>query len=57
MRWRGRAVPSANYGDKIPFRFTGELKRFVVVLQPQSLSADDSARLHEEVAKAMMAVQ
>jgi arylsulfatase A-like enzyme len=46
-----------DYADKMPFKFTGELKRFVVVLRPQSLSEDEQRRLHEELAKAMMAVQ
>jgi arylsulfatase len=46
-----------DYADKMPFRFTGELKRFAVVLQPESPSASEQRRLHEEVAKAMMAVQ
>jgi arylsulfatase len=46
-----------DYADKMPFRFTGELKRFVVVLQPQKLSEEEQKRLHEELAKAMMAVQ
>ena len=46
-----------DYADKMPFKFTGELKRFVVVLQPQKLSEEEHKRLHEELAKAMMAVQ
>jgi hypothetical protein len=41
----------------MPFRFTGTLKRFVVVLEPQKLSADEQSRLHEELARAMAAVQ
>lgn len=44
------------YADKMPFRFTGTLKRFVVVLEPSKLSADEQRRLHEELAKAMAAV-
>jgi hypothetical protein len=35
----------------------GELKKFVVVLQPEKLSEEEQKRLHEELAKAMMAVQ
>jgi arylsulfatase A-like enzyme len=46
-----------DYADKMPFKFTGELKKFVVVLQPQKLSEEEQKRLHEELAKAMMAVQ
>jgi arylsulfatase len=45
------------YVDKMPFRFTGTLKRFVVVLEPLKLSADEQRRLHEELAQAMAAVQ
>jgi arylsulfatase len=45
------------YADKMPFRFTGTLKRFVVVLEPLKLSADEQRRLHEELAQAMAAVQ
>ena len=46
-----------DYADKMPFKFTGELKKFVVVLQPLKLSEEEQRRLHEELAKAMMAVQ
>jgi len=45
------------YESKMPFRFTGMLKKFVVVLEPLTLSADEQRRLHEELAKAMAAVQ
>jgi arylsulfatase len=41
----------------MPFAFTGTLKKFVVVLQPQNLSDEERRRLHEELAKALMAVQ
>ena len=46
-----------DYADKMPFRFTGALKRFVVVLEPQKLSEQEQHRLREELATAMMAVQ
>jgi arylsulfatase len=46
-----------DYADKMPFRFTGVLKKFVVVLLPLKLSEEEQKRLHEELAKAMMAVQ
>jgi arylsulfatase len=46
-----------DYADKMPFKFTGDLKKFVVVLQPLKLSEEEQKRLHEELAKAMMAVQ
>jgi hypothetical protein len=45
------------YADKMPFRFTGTLTKFVVVLEPLKLSDDEQRRLHEELAKALMAVQ
>jgi arylsulfatase len=44
------------YKDKMPFRFTGTLAQFVVALEPSKLSADELRRLHEELAKAMLAV-
>ena len=44
------------YADRMPFRFTGTLKKFAVVLEPLKLSADEQRRLHEELAKAMVAV-
>jgi arylsulfatase A-like enzyme len=45
------------YDSKMPFRFSGTLKKFVVVLDPQKLSEDELKRLHNELAKALMAVQ
>ena len=45
------------YDSKMPFRFNGTLKKFVVVLEPMKLSEDEQRRLHEELAKALMAVQ
>ena len=46
-----------DYAGKMPFRFTGELKKFAVVLDPHSLSQEEQKRLHDQLAKAMMAVQ
>ena len=45
-----------DYASKMPFTFTGGLKRFVVVLEPDKLTEDERKRLHEELAKAMMSV-
>jgi arylsulfatase len=45
------------YADKMPFRFTGTLTKFAVVLEPQKLSLEEQQRLHRELAKAMAAVQ
>ena len=46
-----------DYADNMPFPFTGTLKKFVVVLQPENLSEEERKRLREEEAKAMMNVQ
>jgi arylsulfatase len=46
-----------DYADKMPFAFTGTLKKFVVVLQPEKLSEEEKKHLREEAAKAMMSVQ
>jgi arylsulfatase len=45
------------YESRMPFPFSGTLAKFVVVLEPQKLSEDEQRRLHEELAKALMAVQ
>jgi arylsulfatase len=45
------------YADKMPYAFTGTLKKFAAVLQPHQLSEHEQKRLHEQLAKAMMAVQ
>jgi arylsulfatase len=45
------------YAEKMPFAFTGTLKRFVTVLQPHQLSEHEQKRLRDQLAKAMMAVQ
>lgn len=46
-----------DYADKMPFRFTGELKRLVVVLQPHKLSEEEQKKLRDSLANAMMSVQ
>ena len=45
------------YEAQMPFPFTGTLTKFAVVLEPDKLSDDERRRLHEELAKAMEAVQ
>ena len=45
-----------DYVDAMPFRFTGTLRQFVVVLEPLKLSEDEQRRLREELARAMLAV-
>lgn len=45
------------YESQMPFRFSGTLSKFAVVLEPDKLSDDERRRLHEELAKAMSAVE
>ncbi len=45
-----------DYADKMPYKFTGTLKRFAVVLEQQALSDAEKQRLHEELPRAMMSV-
>jgi arylsulfatase len=45
-----------DYEAKMPFRFTGMLRRFVAVLEPSKLSAEEQQRLREQLANAMAAV-
>ena len=44
-----------DFASQMPFTFTGTLKKFVVVLEPQNLSEADKQRLLEELARASMA--
>jgi arylsulfatase A-like enzyme len=46
-----------DYADKMPFAFTGDLKKFVVALEPEKLTDEERKRLLEEEAAASMAVQ
>jgi len=46
-----------DYADKMPFAFSGALKKLIVVLEPQKLTDEERKRLLEEQAKASMAVQ
>ena len=46
-----------DYADKMTYPFTGTLKKFVVVLEPEKLTDEERKRLREEEAKAFMAVQ
>jgi arylsulfatase len=45
-----------DYVDKMPFPFTGMLKKFVVILEPQNLTDEERKRLLEEEARASMSV-
>jgi arylsulfatase len=45
-----------DYVDKMPFAFTGTLKKFVVVLEPENLTPEERKRLLEEEATASISV-
>jgi arylsulfatase len=44
-----------DYNDKMPFAFTGTLKKFVVILEPDKLTEEERKQLLAEEAKASMA--
>jgi hypothetical protein len=46
-----------DYVGKMPFPFTGTLKKFVVILEPEKLSQEERKHLLGEEAKAGMAIQ
>jgi arylsulfatase A-like enzyme len=46
-----------DYADKMPFAFTGTLKKLVIVLEPEKLTEEERKRLLEEEAGAAMSVQ
>ena len=46
-----------DYANKMPYAFTGTLKKFVVVLEPEKLTEEERKRLLEEEAGAAMSVQ
>ena len=46
-----------DYADKMPFAFSGTLKKFVVVLEPQKLSPEELQRLRQGEAEASMIAQ
>lgn len=45
-----------DYVEKMPFRFTGTLKKVLVVLEPEKLTDEEQNRLREEAAQAYMAI-
>ncbi len=45
-----------DYADKMPFAFTGTLKKVVALLEPENLTAEERKRLLEEEARASMSV-
>jgi arylsulfatase A-like enzyme len=44
------------YADKMPFRFTGTLKKVFIVLEPDKLTEEEREELHEQEAQACLAV-
>jgi arylsulfatase len=46
-----------DYVDKMPYRFSGTLKKFVVVLEPEKLTEEERRRLLREEAQAGAAIQ
>lgn len=46
-----------DYVNKMPYEFTGTLKKLVVVLQPEKLTEEERGRLRHEAAAAYMAAQ
>jgi arylsulfatase len=46
-----------DYAAKMPYEFTGTLKKFGVVLEPEKLTEEERKKLLEEVAKAIMGNQ
>jgi arylsulfatase len=45
-----------DYASKMPFAFTGALKRVVVVLETDKLTAEERKKLQEEESKALLAI-
>lgn len=43
-----------DYADKMPYEFSGEMKRFAVVLEPANLSPEEKECLRKEMARALM---
>jgi hypothetical protein len=52
--WSSGTPVVEDYLDKMPFAFTGTLRKFVVVLEPQKLSPDEQKVLREAEARALM---
>ena len=46
-----------DYAAKMPYEFTGTLKKLGVVLEPEKLSAEEQQRLREALAQSMMSGQ
>jgi len=45
-----------DYADKMPFAFTGTLKKFVAILEPEKLTPEERKALLQEEARASMSV-
>jgi arylsulfatase len=46
-----------DYADKMPYRFTGTLNKFAVILEPEKLTEEERQHLRQQEAKAFMARQ
>jgi arylsulfatase len=46
-----------DYADKMPYAFTGTLKKLVVLLEPEKLTSEQREELRREAARAMMTAQ
>ena len=46
-----------DYVDKMPYAFTGTLKKLLIILEPEKLTMEDRERLCQEAARAYLAVQ
>lgn len=46
-----------SYEDEMPFKFTGTINKFEVLLQPEMLSEEEKKRLLEQEAKVYMSIQ
>ena len=46
-----------DYAEKMPFRFTGNLKKLVIELGPSELKAEDETELREIQRRAALAVE
>jgi arylsulfatase A-like enzyme len=46
-----------DYADKMPYAFTGTLKKLVVLLEPENLTSEQREQLRREAARAMLTAQ
>ena len=46
-----------DYADKMPYAFTGALKKLVALLEPENLTSEQREQLRREAARAMLTAQ